>query len=208
MPIGRKLDVGPVVLDLQIMQAWFKLEGSTCEAPECQANPQPAFCWYQTDYSFVWLCQPHYEMTMLMDETTQARWNRKLAEHMYELFLVRSYVHQNNKSGFALEQSIEVARQAAYEIAQMETSARAVETRQIRAAIKSAPHRIGSPDEELLTARQRQAARTAQGKPTLGPSIQQRTDRLVTLRAKLTVPTAKIINQSPPLPAQATQENQ
>jgi hypothetical protein len=213
VPIGRKLDVGVVELDLEQMQAWFKQENSTCEAPECDANPQPAFCWYQTQHSFVWLCQLHFEMTMVLSGMHLSTWNRKLAEHMYEKFLVRSYVHQNNTSGFALEAAIEVSQQAAKEIASLNKTADARAAREIRAAIKSSPVRIGSPDEEILTARGRQDARVAAGKPRIGrPSLNdpvKRTDRLVTLRAKLIVPSAKIISSSiQPSPQQDTQETQ
>jgi hypothetical protein len=175
------------------MQRWFRENDSRCEWPACKDDPQPAEYWYQTMWSFVWLCGEHFEFTETLHDgppNVKLMWDKKLAEFMYSKLLVFSYVHTNAQSGGALEAAIDARNEAAIKLGKAEQRAPAQARRETRAAIKASDIKIGSPDDDLVTSRGRQIQRKRSGAKQLGPSSSA---GLTVLRAKLTVPTAHII---------------
>lgn len=194
MPVGRKLDVGPIVLDFELINGLLAQHETTCETPACyhrDGGPEPAWYYYQTTWSFAWVGQGCYEYAQTLSGVRRDKYDRELAEHMMELLLVRSYAHQNRKSGFLLERSIAARDKIEKEIKRLEKHDAGLERRELRKAIADSHIKVGAPDDELLVARQRQDLRVRLGKPMIGRPV---TDRAASLRAKLIVPS---IFQSP-----------
>jgi len=127
---------------------------------------------------------------MLRKGDKATAWDRKLAEYRYEQLLVRSYTHQNTKSNFRLEDLMAEREATQRALKKAEVTSRASEVREVRKAIRESDVKIGSPDDSILLARQRQDERERAGQHRFGPA---RGTSTKLLRAKLIIPTARII---------------
>lgn len=155
-----------------------------CETPECKDRLNPAFTFYHTTWSLIWICEPCFNQYYEATGELKKRQDRALGEHMYDLMMRRSYNYMNDKSGYMLEEMIAQRAKVMHEIETAGDKQRAAERRELRSQINEAKTKVGAPDDEILIARERQDLRAQMGKPILG---QQRTDRLAGLRAKLIV---------------------
>lgn len=187
MPIGRKLNVDRVELKFDFIHPLLVKNGSTCEAVECASKPQPAWFYLQTEWSFILICKAHYDFVQLMPASVRLYWDKRLAEYMYEKFLERSYAHMNVKSGLLLEEAMTARIEAEKEIARLEAKQDGVERRELRKAIKASGTRIGSPDDELLVARQKQDLRVKLGHARIGPASQTPA-KIRLLKSRLLIP--------------------
>ncbi len=188
MPIGRPLNIDRIDLDLDFYREMLEENNSTCESLMCADKETPAWAYYQSRWSFLFLCADCYIKVMKLGPSRRQAWDKYMAEVMYEKFLQRSYVHQNNISGFALEESLIVRAQTQKEIDKLKARQEHEERRELRHAIRASATKIGAPDEELLVARQRQKARQDAGLPTIGaPS--KRSEKIKLLTSRLIVPT-------------------
>ena len=168
MPVGRKLNVAMVEVNLPMFQAMFKKHGTMCEAPGC--NPvQPAFAPYQSVWSFSFLCKAHYDHVISLRDRMRLAWERTLAEHMLSLLHRQSYTKSNINSGFLLEQAIAVREEAAAELDRLASRAEAKTRADLRRQIRESGSKPGIADDEILTPRLRQAARQQAGIKQPGP---------------------------------------
>lgn len=186
MPRGRRLDIqAPVSMDFAIMTANIKKFNTRCESPKCHPDASPAFIHHQTAWSFCYLCQPCWEEVNFLTGGMLVAWEVALAEHMWELMMRRAYPHMNVKSGFVLEEMLEIRVENERKLATLADKERAAEQRDLRRQIRESSTKIGAPDDELLVARERQDLRKQMGMPTLG---RERVDRTSILRSKLIIP--------------------
>lgn len=142
--------------------------GTTCEyMGQCT---RIATVPYRTHWTVAYLCDEHE--SFLLDNTDSARLalERKLSEHRMECWLVFSYVHTNNKSGYVLEQLIEQQRGEDRKHIRAQAKAPIEARREIRGNLQRQQTRIGAPDDELLTGRQRNHLRVMTGQKPLGPT--------------------------------------
>lgn len=196
MPIGRRLDAPEVNIDFDAMSRWLDQHDTLCEAPECEGNPRRAFTYHRSAWSFIFICLPHVEMVDKMGALSLAAWEKRVAEHMYEKFLVRSYAHTNIKSGLLLEESMTMREEAERELRKIELRQGQVEQRELRKAIRDSETKIGAPDDDLLVARQRQDLRARMGQPLRGERPKT-AERVKMLTARLLVPIATDKKETP-----------
>jgi hypothetical protein len=109
---------------------------------------------------------------------------------MMELLLRRSYVWQNNESGFALEAAIATREETLRKIKRLEATAHSRERADLRRQILESGIKPGTPDDELTTARGRQVRREQAGRAPVGPQGDRKIDLLVGM---LVVPTNNLI---------------
>lgn len=186
MQIGRRLNKPPIVLNMDDVRRWFKENGTVCESPLHKLGEEPpAVTYYQTDWSFAFLCAACNAMAKASTGSSKTAWDRRLAEHMYQLMVRRSYVHANIQSDFMLEEIIAQRNEAVKQIEQEDKKRDAAERGEIRKHIRESPVKVGMADDEILSARQRQVHREQSGAARVGPA---RVDRASVLRAKLIAP--------------------
>jgi hypothetical protein len=186
MPRGRKLNTPPVILDMDDVRRWFTENDTRCETAEHPLLDAPhAVTYYQTEWSFAFLCEDCNDFFTSMDPATRLEWDGRLADHMYSIMLRRSYVQTNITSGFVLEEIVAQRAQTVREIEKLDGTQRAFEQREIRKHIRESTVKVGMADDEILTARQRQDKRQQAGVPRIGPA---RIDRGSVLRARLLPP--------------------
>lgn len=130
------------IADSEYLTRMFRANGTTCEFPEC---PRGAVDFFHNEYTFSWICAIHRDEL----ERGPVQNARVLAQGRMDSFLVWSYVHSNNESGFTLE--VEV-REKSDEIARvnkaLEIGRDPYETAStVRARIKSFDSRPGIPDD-------------------------------------------------------------
>lgn len=167
------------------MLEWFKQEGTTCESLACWSENVPAYDYHVTRVSFVFLCKACKIGVLTMHPDVRKNWERDLGVNMYSQLMKRSYVVANVNSGFALEEAIEERENLLDELAKIKQKEEAAQRRELRKAIRESSTKIGAPDEELITARQRQEIRRLSGLPILGG---ERVDKAAVLQAKLIPP--------------------
>ncbi len=156
----------------------FRKHGTMCEAPGC-TPPAPAFAPYQSEWSFAFLCETHYGHAKGQIGTGRLAWDKKLAEHLLSLFHRQSYIKTNVASSFALEASISARLEVQKELDRLEASKTSRERSELRKQIRESNTKIGTADDSILTARQRQDERVAQGSKPLGPKPVDRTALLI-----------------------------
>jgi hypothetical protein len=186
MPRGRKLNVPDLILDMEQVQEWFAQYGTVCESFLHKIGDEPpAEEYYQTTHSFVFLCGECNTIAWANSPADKTDWDGRLAEHMYDLMCRRSYVQTNLKSDFMLEEIVAQRAESVRQIEKLASTERAAEQQEIRKHIRESPIKVGTADDEILVARQRQTKREQAGTPRLGPA---RVDRGSVLRTKLIVP--------------------
>lgn len=181
MPVPIRLKISKAQLDLDELRLHLTNAGTTCESPRCD---QPAVTYHQSSWSFAYICLGHQGLIGTLPPDLLLEWEMELAEHLFEMFLMFSFTHQNIQTEFALQEAVNERVRIEREIKAAERKRSSQERRELRTAINRSQISIGTPDDQLLVARQRQAIRKAHGKPLIGV---QKKDKVAILRPKLIV---------------------
>lgn len=184
MSTGKPLKVPflqPRDVDLVWLREQFLKSNSRCEVPGCE--PKPAFMYHQNKHSFCWICEDHWKWICTATPKQMLAFDKALSEHMWAMFMRKSFAAENERTGFALERAIEAREKTVKQFNKAEQQAKSQDRTEIRRNLMLSTIKPGTPDDALLTAQGRQAARKDEGKQPLGRA---RTERKL-LRSKLIV---------------------
>lgn len=162
-----KLKYYPVTVDMDWIAEMCSQYGTLCEIPAGCNNP--AVTVYGTNFSLIFICEEHESAIHSMSNTSTLDY--QIADHMRELMLTKSYVHLNNRSEFALEQQVQTYQASVRKAVAAEKRRARNSIYEIRKRLEDMGIKIGDPDEELRTARQRQFERTQKRQSTLGSDL-------------------------------------
>lgn len=154
---------------------------------------------YLNDRSAVFMCLPCNKLIEVATGAARTDLDKQISEIMYSGLLRRSYVHLNNASGFALEEMVADFQDRVKNLGKMDDRRASLERREIRQNLAKAQSQVGMPDEELLTARQRNDLRARRGQPARGTQRKPRELKSVP-SATLEVPTPSITAAEASLP--------
>jgi hypothetical protein len=168
----------PIVeVDLDLYREMFLRYGTMCELAECK--PMPAHAPYQTGLAFIFLCETHFDHGSTRLGHAKTLWDRRMGERMRDLMHRHSYVESNIAGGHALERAVAAREEVLAEIVKIQKKQVASEKRDLRRQIRDAPGKIGAADDSLLSARQRQENRVAEGGKPAGPKPVNRVALLI-----------------------------
>lgn len=189
MPLPAKLKLRVEFTDELLREIREELieRGTVCEMPSC--GGQAVFP-YRNDRSVMYVCEDDKARIESVPASQRAQFDKRLSETMYRGMLAKSFVFMNNESGFKLEELVEDFKR---QVAALDKSAARLESeqrREIRRVQQESQARIGAPDDELMTGRQRQDLRRQMGQPTRGPER-----KTPTVKA---VPTAHLVTHTQP----------
>lgn len=198
MPLPIRLKLLVPFTDEILDEIRYELEerGTVCEYPKCTSQ---AVLPYRNSHSLLFVCEEHDRLTKTAAKDPKSKFamDRFLSEAMYEGMLSKSYVHLNNKSGFVLEEMVEAFEaEAATAVAKQAVHA-SKQQRELRKAFNESKIRVGAPDDDLMTGRQRNDLRERMGKPRIGSPTVQRTLPTVHTADLITTPTPDFIIPAP-----------
>lgn len=188
MPLPAKLKHRVEFTDDLLRQIREQLieRGTVCEL--CQSAQ--AVVPYRNDRSVMYVCEDDKARIDSVPASQRAQFDKHLSEVMYRGMLAKSFVFMNNESGFRLEELVENFRRQVAALDKNATRAEAQQRREIRQAIKEQQVKIGAPDDDLMSGRERQDLRRQMGLPTRGPER-----KTPTVKA---VPTAHLVTHPRP----------
>lgn len=197
MPLPRKTKVR-VNLDEDLLA---EIEYELAERDvACELNcGGQATTMYLNERSAVFMCRSCRQTVELATGALRTDLDKNVSEIMFSGLLRRSYVHLNNESGFKLEQLVATFQDQVKNLDKLDERRAKNERREIRQNLVKAQSQVGMPDEELLTARQRNDLRARRGQPTRGPQRKPRELKSVP-SATLEVPTPSITAAEASLP--------